>query len=289
MGVIQCPDCKGKVSDALSACPHCGAPVQSTEGSPRRVRTPAMAGTDQSTEVDHATPLASEPEQAGDRKAAGPPLLAGRKRVVAIGSAVAVCALVIVMIALSGDEPGAEAEKTEPGKETELAGDTASAGEVEPAQSEADKLEQAARLYKIANDSTLDDATRTTYFKQACELGHLQACAVYGARLTELEEKHVEAKPILEDACNRGSADACARLGRLYGKGRGVERDDSKAYQLQEKACNDGSDYGCFLFAGRLKKGKGGPKNKAMARRHYKRLCDEGGPVANLACMMLRL
>ena len=37
MGVIKCPDCGGKVSDALDVCPHCGAPIESQNA----VSTPA--------------------------------------------------------------------------------------------------------------------------------------------------------------------------------------------------------------------------------------------------------
>ncbi len=27
MGVVKCPDCEGKVSDKIKACPHCGCPM----------------------------------------------------------------------------------------------------------------------------------------------------------------------------------------------------------------------------------------------------------------------
>jgi len=37
MALIECPECKGQVSDKAEACPHCGAPVQNKQQNPELI------------------------------------------------------------------------------------------------------------------------------------------------------------------------------------------------------------------------------------------------------------
>jgi len=40
MGLIQCPDCQGKVSTEAASCPHCGRPVSSRTPEPTQQAEP---------------------------------------------------------------------------------------------------------------------------------------------------------------------------------------------------------------------------------------------------------
>ena len=57
MGLIECPDCDGKVSDIAPACPHCGRPFESQirklSGRPRRERPRQSVNSDE-REVDNS-------------------------------------------------------------------------------------------------------------------------------------------------------------------------------------------------------------------------------------------
>lgn len=45
--------------------------------------------------------------------------------------------------------------------------------------------------------------------------------------------------------CEKGNALACAKLGSLYRRGRGVDRDDQQAYKLVDQACTMGLEEAC--------------------------------------------
>ena len=45
--------------------------------------------------------------------------------------------------------------------------------------------------------------------------------------------------------CEKGNPLACAKLGSMYRRGRGVERDDQHAYELVDQACTMGFQEAC--------------------------------------------
>ncbi len=45
--------------------------------------------------------------------------------------------------------------------------------------------------------------------------------------------------------CEKGNPLACAKLGSMYRRGRGVERDDQRAYELVDQACTMGFEEAC--------------------------------------------
>lgn len=72
---------------------------------------------------------------------------------------------------------------------------------------------------------------QSKFWEQACEQERRKAC---------LSLHH-----LLERECNIGNALACARLGSLIRFGKGVERDDHKAYKFVSKSCDLGFDQAC--------------------------------------------
>jgi len=72
----------------------------------------------------------------------------------------------------------------------------------------------------------------SVYWEQACEKERRKACKVM--------------HQLLEQECRNGSAVACARLGSLIRFGKGVSRDDHKAYEYVNQACKLGFKEACL-------------------------------------------
>ncbi|MDR2099452.1 MAG: sel1 repeat family protein [Campylobacteraceae bacterium] len=63
---------------------------------------------------------------------------------------------------------------------------------------------------------------------------------------------------IYKKACDKEHTKGCVKLGHMYFFGRGVEKDNIKAFKLFEKACNDGRVTGCHSLAHMYYNGIGG-------------------------------
>ena len=79
-----------------------------------------------------------------------------------------------------------------------------------------------------------------------------------------------------ERQCRLGNVQSCATLSSLLGDGRGVEKNEVRAFELARKACDDASPDGCFLAGLALQFGRGVAKDTAEAVKAHERACDDG-------------
>ncbi len=79
-----------------------------------------------------------------------------------------------------------------------------------------------------------------------------------------------------KQACNRGSAISCARLGYMYEKGNKVDQDDRRAAMLYGKACSGGYSGGCIYLGVMHEHGQGVELSDSKAKELYKKACDMG-------------
>ena len=89
-------------------------------------------------------------------------------------------------------------------------------------------------------------------FRSACELGELSGCDI----LSEFHRlgqgslaEFLPAVAAFRGECQRKKADACWRLGHMYGNGFGVRRDLERARTLYAEACRGGAGGGCAGLA----------------------------------------
>ena len=106
-----------------------------------------------------------------------------------------------------------------------------------------------------------------------------KAVALYNLR------RYSEAKPLFDQACTGGNADACDYIGRMYAGGLGVAHDGYLAVMLYSKACDAGSGQGCSDLGDLYYQGNGVPKNMKKAFELLGKGCSMGN---NSACAKLK-
>lgn len=75
-------------------------------------------------------------------------------------------------------------------------------------------------------------------------------------------------------ACDGEEMTACTRLGLLYGRGRGVERDPTLAAELHDRACEGGSQLGCTHLGLAYAEGVGVEANPERAASLFETACE---------------
>ena len=79
-----------------------------------------------------------------------------------------------------------------------------------------------------------------------------------------------------KEACDRGSAPDCNRLGNLYASGRGVGKDLLRAAALYQRACDGDFVTACVSLGLFYQEGRAVAKDEERAARLYQQACDEG-------------
>jgi TPR repeat protein len=92
-------------------------------------------------------------------------------------------------------------------------------------------------------------------------------------------KNYVEARPLLEQACDAGNAKACDDLGDIYDLGWGVAQDHSRSAALYLKACNAGNADGCLGLGISYGNGDGVERDFSRARELYSESCDKGNAL----------
>jgi hypothetical protein len=105
-----------------------------------------------------------------------------------------------------------------------------------------------------------------------------QALALYNGN------DYVEARPLLERACDTANAEACYDLGEIYRAGWGVTQDYGHSATLFLKACNAGNTDGCIGLGVSYANGNGVEQNYSRARELFSLSCDKG---SSLGCAYL--
>ena len=79
-----------------------------------------------------------------------------------------------------------------------------------------------------------------------------------------------------KEACDRGSAPDCNRLGDLYASGRGVGKDLLRAAALYQRACDKDFVAACVSLGLFYQEGRAVAKDDERAARLYQQACDNG-------------
>jgi TPR repeat protein len=89
--------------------------------------------------------------------------------------------------------------------------------------------------------------------------------------------------------CTLKDAASCTNLGFLYSTGKGVTKDDAKAFALYQQACDAGDAHGCSDLGVEYRNGRGVEKDDVKAAALFKQGCDGGFPqgCANLGVAYL--
>jgi TPR repeat protein len=113
-------------------------------------------------------------------------------------------------------------------------------------------------------------ATSVALYENACIGGDSTGCA----KLAELDP--VRATPYYEKACERGDAEVCEVLGRIYELGEGVPKSPTLAVQAYERACKGGRKRICDRLAKMYAVGEGIPKDPVRGMPYYEKACERG-------------
>ena len=92
----------------------------------------------------------------------------------------------------------------------------------------------------------------TSYFQQACDAGHEQACeALRSPRpaVKTYERLQTVTTQRLLDACSQDDISACSELAMAFSAGRGVEKNVEIAFRLHRRACDAGEFRSCVSLA----------------------------------------
>jgi len=95
---------------------------------------------------------------------------------------------------------------------------------------------------------------------------------------------YVDARPLLDRACDAGNAEACNDLGEIYDTGYGVVQDHTRAAALFLKACNAGNVNSCLSLGVCYGNGNGVEQDYSRAREFFSLSCDKGN---SLGCAYL--
>jgi hypothetical protein len=112
----------------------------------------------------------------------------------------------------------------------------------------------------------------------AAAVGFDRGLAYFGAR------DYARAAPIFIESCSQGDPRACAYLGWLYEKGRGVSQEYGQALSLYREACYGGEALGCNNLGFLYEAGHGVAQDYGQALPFFRKACDGGDPhgCANL-------
>ena len=87
------------------------------------------------------------------------------------------------------------------------------------------------------------------------------------------KKQYADAKPLYDNACNGGSADACERVGEMLYMGRGVTEDDSAALPYFEATCPKDNFIACNFLGLMYERGDSVTADATKAVDYYVKSC----------------
>jgi TPR repeat protein len=115
-------------------------------------------------------------------------------------------------------------------------------------------------------------------YEDACRRGSAEACAAFGYGL--MNERKAEAVEVLERACDRGSGAGCAHLAYLYAEGTLVPKNEVRALDFYTRGCNYSDARACYSMGVLYDAGRGTSANSARAASAYEKACAAGVSMA---------
>jgi hypothetical protein len=115
--------------------------------------------------------------------------------------------------------------------------------------------------------------------ERACDMGNAEACNDLGEIYDSgygIVQDHTKAAALFLKACNAGNVDSCLSLGVCYGNGSGVEQDYSRAKEFFSLSCGKGNSLGCAYLGDIYKYGRGVAQDYQRAVTLYAKSCESG-------------
>jgi len=135
---------------------------------------------------------------------------------------------------------------------------------------------------ELASNNSSNMLTASVYtlvnelYTQRCENQEMDGCYELGVLYGEgkgVDKNITKANELWAKACDAGHAEGCFKLGTSYQRGRGVKRDSDIADKLWVKACNKGNAEACYNHAELVSQGH--PSYEDFFEP-YKKACDGG-------------
>jgi TPR repeat protein len=138
-----------------------------------------------------------------------------------------------------------------------------------------DRLQPKARTTAAASQDQVSKAVRA---EQSCAGGDIQSCVYAGWAYALGKEgaavDGVKAQGLLDTACGKDHAEACAMLAHYHATGQGVPKDEARAVELSDKACGLGDANACANVGSAYLGGRGVTKDEARAARAFASGCE---------------
>jgi TPR repeat protein len=151
--------------------------------------------------------------------------------------------------------PGCGKKKTEDPSEASRHKPDAADGSCSPSCSSADACYAAGYDHLYGEEEGGGQAAAAPCFRQACELGHADACRGlagmfdFGQGLDPNPDRAGEfwarAAQLHKTGCDDGGMRDCFELGILMFRGQGIAQDQAAAASLYKQACDGGNANGC--------------------------------------------
>jgi hypothetical protein len=115
-------------------------------------------------------------------------------------------------------------------------------------------------------------------YADACERGSAEACAAYGYAL--MSDRKDEAVGVLERACEKGSGAGCTHLAYLYVTGTLVPKNEIRSLDFYTRGCSYGDARGCYNVGVMYDRGRGTSVSASRAAAAYEQACAAGVSMA---------
>lgn len=119
-------------------------------------------------------------------------------------------------------------------------------------------------------------------FEKSCGLGNVRSCNAIGYMYFNgrgVSKDQAKAFGFYQTACAANNPSGCTNLGFMYATGAIVEKDPTKAAPLYQKGCDAGSAAGCRNLGSLYESGRGFAVDKRKAVALYSRACVGGSIV----------
>lgn len=135
-------------------------------------------------------------------------------------------------------------------------------------------------LVELLNET--DPARALEYLDKASAAGHPRACLLQGMRCFRAGDAAAAAR-FFEKAADRNSPDAAYNLGLMLLAGQGVDKDETRGFELLHRAAEAGQKEARLQLAACYRAGRGTAADTARAETLYTELAEEGNNEAMVA------
>jgi len=129
-------------------------------------------------------------------------------------------------------------------------------------------------------EEATDPANAAKLIESACGKGSAAACADAGIRLVRSGSRPDDAVSMLDRACTLGDGAGCAHEAFLYATGKFVDRDDHRAASLYVRGCDRGDAPACYNVGLMADEGRGASRSVRTAVARYDEACEGGSSPA---------